>query len=136
MKKLPFLLAFAFLFLAVSNASAQTKVRVKFAKGSSSTTVKGTVLGFAYKDYMVGAIAGQTIKVKLASRNTFTVFSMFLPNGDNLEGAVEADEFTGELPVSGKYVIRVLMMRAEARRKGSISNYTLKISISDNLKIN
>ena len=129
MKKLPLLLALSILFLAFSNTSAQAKVRVKFARGSSGVSLKGTVIGFAYKDYIVGAIAGQTINVKLTSRNSFTVSVVFLPNGDNLEGAVETDEFTGELPGSGNYVIRVLMMRAEARRKGSISNYTLKISV-------
>ena len=129
MKKLPLFIAIVFLFLAFSNASAQTKVLVKFAQGLSSATVIGSVTGYAYKDYMVRARAGRTLEVKVTSRGTYPVFSVFLPNGENLEGAAQTDEFTGELHVSGNFVIRVGMMRAKARRKGSISKYTLKISI-------
>lgn len=114
---------------AVDNISAQTKQRVRFAAGISSVSVKGTVGGYAYKDYLIKASAGQTIHVELTSSKTVSVLTIFLSNGDNLEGAAEMNEFTGELPTEGNYVIRVLMMRAEARRPGSISNYTLRISI-------
>ena len=130
MKKAVLLLILTACFcFAAYDTSAQTKQRVRFAAGTSGATVKGTVRGFAYKDYIVKASAGQTIDVKLASANTSSVLTVFLPNGDNLEGAAEMDDFTGELPASGDYVIRVGMMRAEARRPRSISNYTLRISI-------
>lgn len=123
---LSLIIAGCFVFVA-DNVSAQTKQRVRFAAGTSGTTVKGTVRGFAYKDYIVKASGGQTIDVKLTSSNS--VLTIFLPNGDNLDGASETDEFTGELPRGGDYIIRVGMMRAQARRPRSVSNYTLKISI-------
>ncbi len=110
-------------------ASAQAKTRVKFAKGTHGATVKGTVRGFAYRDYLVGASAGQTMDLKLTATNGATIFSVFVPGGENLEGAAQMDEFTGELPRSGDYVVRVGMMRAEARRPGSVSSYTLKITV-------
>ncbi len=72
--------------------------------------------GYAYKDYLIKASAGQTIHVELTSSKTVSVLTIFLSNGDNLEGAAEMNEFTGELPTEGNYVIRVLMMRGEARR--------------------
>ncbi len=109
--------------------SAQTRERVNFAAGTSGATVRGTIRGYAYRDYIVRASGGQRIGLKLTTANEFTVFVVFLPNGDNLEGATEMSDFNGKLPVNGDYKIRVMMMRAEARRKGSISNYQLRISI-------
>src|SRR5437868_14377151 len=118
-KKVLVLSVSALIFLFSFNISAQTKQRVSFAKGASDSTVSGTVRSYAYRDYIVGARAGQTISAKLTSNNTFTVLTIFMPGGDNLEDATEMDEFSGELPSSGDYVIRVGMMRAEARRKNS-----------------
>ena len=117
------------LLLFSTNILAQTKQRVRFARGASAATVGGTVRGYAFRDHIVGARSGQTISVKLNSRNIFAVLTIFTPDGDNLEGATETDEFSGELPASGDYVIRVGMMRAEARRKNSIANYSLRISV-------
>ena len=111
------------------NAQAQSKQRVRFAKGASQATISGRVQGYAYKDYIVAARAGQTISVKLNSRNTFAVLTIFTPDADNLEGATETDEFSGELPATGDYVIRVGMMRAEARRKNSLAVFSLRISV-------
>ena len=110
-------------------SSAQAKTRVKFAKGTHGATVKGTVRGYAYRDYLVGASAGQTMDLKLTATNGATIFSVFIPGGENLEGAAQVDAFSGELPESGDYVVRVGMMRAEARRPGSVTSYTLKITV-------
>lgn len=112
-----------------SVTSGQAKQRVRFARGTTEATVRGTVRGYEYRDHIVGASVGQSISVKLNSPNTFSVFSIFLPNGENLEGAAQVNEYQGTLPASGDYSIRVLMMRAQARRRGSVSNYTLTVSI-------
>src|SRR5690242_397554 len=123
-----------FLYLSIccvvftGTASAQAKQRVSFARGTSSSTVSGTVRGYAYRDYVVRASAGQTLGVRLKSANSYTVFTVFQPGGENLEGAAEMDEFSGDLPTSGDYVVRVLMMRAGARRPGAVANYSLTIS--------
>ena len=129
MKVVLLLVMTVFLALSAGEASAQGKVRIKFPAGTHSTTVRGTVRGFAYRDYLVRASEGQTIELKITSTASPSVFVVFLPYMDNLEGAADIDEFTGELPDTGDYVIRVLMMRSEARRKGSVSNYTLTISV-------
>src|SRR5690349_1615184 len=112
------------------SASAQAKQRVSFARGTSNSTLSGTVRGYAYRDYVLRASAGQTLAVRLKSANTYTVFTVIQPGGDNLEGATETDEFSGDLPTSGDYVVRVLMMRAGARRPGSVANYSLTISVN------
>lgn len=129
MRKSVYAIVLLFLAFAALGSLAQTRERVKFARGTSSVKVYGTVRGFAYRDYVVRASAGQSIGLKLASPNTYSVFTIFLPNGGNLEGAAELDQFKGELPVSGDYVIRVGMVRAGARRRGSVSNFSLSVSI-------
>lgn len=128
-KIFPLFFVWTLLLLFSTNVTAQSKQRVRFARGASSATVRGTVRGFAFRDYIVGAREGQTISVRLNSGNTFAVLTIFTPEGDNLEGATETDEFSGELPASGDYVIRVGMMRADARRRNSIANYSLRISV-------
>ena len=120
-----------FVFVAVSAqyTSAQIKEKVRFATGTHGATVRGTVRGYAYRDYIVGASAGQTIDLKLTSTGNPSVFTVLGPGGADMDGAAEMNDFSGTLPTNGSYVIRVLMMRSEARRKGSASNFTLKVSI-------
>ena len=119
----------ACLTLLSVGVTGQTRQRVRFAPGTHGASVPGTVRGFAYRDFIVGASGGQTMTLSLDASEPATVLTVFLPNGNNLDGAAEMDKFRGELPTSGDYVIRVLMMRSAARRKGSVSNFTLKISI-------
>ena len=124
MKKLLFLTII--LVVTGSAVTAQTKTRVRFARGASSANVSGTIRGYLYHDYVVRASAGQTIAVSL-DPNTKCVLTVFKPDGYNLD--IGADrEFTSELPVSGDYEVRVLLMRSEARRK-TVSSYKLTISI-------
>jgi hypothetical protein len=131
MKRIFWGLAFgSILFLLFSiNVSAQSKQHVRFPKDATGVTLSGAIRGFAYKDYIIAARVGQTISVKLNSRNTYTVLSIFTPGGENLEAANQTDEFSGEFPSTGNYAIRVGMMRVEARRKNSIVNYSLQISV-------
>lgn len=112
-----------------SGAAAQKKQRVRFARGTSSATIKGVVRGYDCIDYIVAARAGQTLSVALAGAKTSPVFTVFLPNGDNLEGAAQQNDFSGELEESGDYAIRVCLMRAAARRKNSVATFTLDVSI-------
>ena len=120
--------AFLVLIASVVAADAQAKIRVRFARGTSSAAVAGSVRGYEYKDYIVGASAGQNMRVRL-DRNTKAVFTIFQPGGDNLDMGTETDEYDAALPMSGDYVIRVMMMRSEARRRGSFTNYRLTISV-------
>ena len=117
------------LAIAAADTDAQVKTRLRFPSGASATAVKGTVRGYAYRDYIVRASADQTITTSVSSANTYTILTIFRPDGENLDGATQMDEFSGTLPVTGDYVIRVGMMRAGARKGGAVSNFTLKVSI-------
>jgi hypothetical protein len=118
----------AVLLMSVNAAAAQSRVRVRFARGASSSMLAGSIHGYAYKDYVVGAVAGQEMTVRLDPK-TKAVFTIFRPDGENLEMAAETNEFNNTLSSTGDYVIRVLMMRSEARRRGSFANFRLTLSI-------
>lgn len=121
---------FSLLLVFPAAASAQVKQRVKFPRGTHSTSVKGGIRGYAYRDHVVGASAGQMMRVRI-DRNSGAnpVFSIFRPDGEELGTAAQTNSADEELPVSGDYVIRVGMMRSDARRRGSVSTYTLSINI-------
>ena len=102
--------------------------RVKFQSGHSSATLKGRIIGFDTKDYVVGARAGQAMAVRLSSSNPSTYFVIYSINGRATD-MNETTEWSESLSESGDYVIRVFMMRSAARRKGAAANFTLNISI-------
>jgi len=118
------------LLMALSlSVVAQTKVNVHFARGANSTKLSGSVSGYKYVDYVVGARGGQTMSVKLESASSYASFVIFDPTMGNVEGATEQIDWTGELPSNGNYTIRVLLPRSAAR-KGTRAAYSLRISIN------
>jgi hypothetical protein len=129
-KKSPLLvgaLVFVAFFFFPLNASAQTKPqRIKFRKGATSATVSGSIIGYATKDYVLRAGEGQTMTVRINSPKAY--FVIYSINGRSND-MIETTEWSDVLSESGDYVIRVFMMRADARRKGATTNYTLKVSI-------
>lgn len=119
--------------LAADGPPTPRKERVTFAKGASSATIKGTLMGSADVDYLVRAAAGQTLEVKLQATNGQNYFNVLPPGSANV--AMYASDRTGEaswsgmLPADGDYAIRVYLMRPAARRNES-SKYTLTVGVS------
>jgi hypothetical protein len=123
------LLMTAFVVLTqVSLAAQKSPQRIRFERGHSSTTVSGRIVGFDAKDYLIGAQAGQEMTLRLKSSNPSTYFVIYSINGKATD-MNETDEWSARLTESGDYLIRVFMMRSEARRKGAVANYTLSLSI-------
>ena len=58
----------SFIDLALAQDGIITK-RVQFASGKSSSTMKGTLKGDEIRDYVLGAKAGQTMRVTLKTNN-------------------------------------------------------------------
>ena len=106
----------------------QTKVAVRFARGTSFATISGSVTGYKYVDYRVGARGGQTMSVRLSSASSYASFVVFDPAMQNVDGAAEQIDWSGELPSDGTYTIRVLLPRSAARR-GTSARYSVRISI-------
>jgi hypothetical protein len=130
MKKLFVITAFAAcLAFFVQDSAAQSKTRVRFARGTHSATVSGTVRGYAYRDFIVGSAAGQTMTVSVSGTNSSTILTVFAPDGTNVDGAAQTDQYSGQLAASGDYVVRVGMMRSAARRPGATTTFKLKITV-------
>lgn len=123
------------LFLAVSllfsakEISAQTKIRVRIAKGNTSAAVKGKISGYKYIDYLVKAKSGQKMSVSLISANTGCSFVIFYSDMKNVEDATAVTDFTRNVDVTDDYIVRVLLPRSAARRK-EIADFALRITIN------
>jgi len=119
---LVFICAFAF-----SSVSADgVKKKVRFAPGTSSTTIRGTVVRGDRDRYYVGAKASQTMSVKITSTEKNAVFQIYFHGEEeSLPGAGDGDDATtwsGKLPIDNEYVLVVGGTRGNA-------TYALTISI-------
>ena len=123
----------AIMFASMISVPAQTKkVNVNFKPGTSGGTYKNTVTGYGTVDFYVKAKGGQTMTVKLTSSNTFLYFIVLSGSGDGEAIADDARELTtwsGQLPVDGTYVIRVYLVRAEARRNKRPVGFSVRLDI-------
>ena len=120
------------LALLATPAVAQQKVPVQFAKGASSATLKGSISGDQFRDYLVNARAGQTLSVTLTNPDGRAYFNV-LPPGSTGEavfiGSTEGNSFRGPVTANGNTTVRVYQMRASGRR-GEVAAYTLSIGVS------
>ena len=115
--------------ISASVATAQARVVVHFAKGHHDASAKGSIKGYTYIDYVLGAKAGQHMLVELSSLNDKAQFVVRGPDNENLEYGTGVQEWAGDLQQSGDYTVRVLMSRAEARRKGAASSFVITFTI-------
>ena len=92
--------------------------RIKFAKGRTSTVISNAVLREDVDQYIVGARAGQKMKVEITSLERNASFDISKPrNEGTLLGAGfddDATKWSGELPATGDYVIEVAPTRGNA----------------------
>jgi hypothetical protein len=113
-------------FAACSVFADGVTKKVRFARGTSATTIRGAVIRGERDRYLVGAKAGQTMTVKITSLEKNAVFQIYLAGEqESLPGAGEMDDATrwsGRLPADSQYVIVVGGTRGNAP-------YTLTISI-------
>jgi len=129
-----FVFGFAVIFLvSVSATFAQTRrINVKFRKGTTSGTYANTVTGYRSADFYVSAKGGQEMSAKLTSSNRFLYF-LVIHDPKNAEAiaddARDATNWTGELPEDGNYIVRVFLVRAEARRNKTPVKFSLRIGV-------
>jgi hypothetical protein len=136
MNQTNFVSAAIFFFLLVSSSHVFAKdeirtKRVQFKKGADGATIENRIKGYESVDYLLGAKAGQTMRVTLKTNNGANYFNV-LPPGSNAAIAIGANlgnEWTGTLPVDGDYTVRIYLMRSAARRNET-ANYTLSVGIT------
>ena len=115
------------LVLLASASIAQTSntQRVRFARGSNKAVLKGAVVRGTSDGYVLGARGGQTMIVRVTSREKNAVFSILGPDNAPLPGTDDgrdATSWAGELPSDGDYFIWVSPTRGNA-------TYTLEVTI-------
>lgn len=105
--------------------------RVSFKPGSSSATLKGSLQGEQTVDYVLGAKAGQTMRVNLKTDNGANYFNVLPPGSDAAIaiGSNLGNRWAGALPADGDYTVRVYLMRSAARRNEN-ARYTLTVGIA------
>jgi hypothetical protein len=100
--------------------------RIKFPHGRTSTVISNSVLREDIDQYLIGARAGQRMKVEITSVEGNAAFQIQRPSSKGmLPGAALDDDATrwnGELSETGDYVIEVAPTRGNA-------TYRLKVEI-------
>lgn len=104
--------------------------RVQFAPGTSGATITDSIRGYEIVDYLLRAEVGQQMSVDLQISNSSGYFNVMI--GDNPEaihiGSINGNSWTGTLPETGDYRIRVYLMRNAARRD-EVADYSLSVEI-------
>ncbi|MEP0871495.1 SH3 domain-containing protein [Trichocoleus desertorum AS-A10] len=111
--------------LMLDSGNGNPVQRVSFAPGTSAATVNGSVRGYETRDYLLNARAGQRMTVDLRSNTTFMQVAVLSPQGETL---YVGTNWTGNLPSNGDYLVRVGLVRAEARRDGA-GGFKLNIGV-------
>lgn len=117
---------------SLTTAEAAAK-QIQFAKGKTSASVSGKIIGDDSIDYVLRAGAGQTLTVDFKASKGAAFFNV-LPPDTNAEalfvGSMDAvgNHFKGALPSDGDYIVRVYLMGG-AKDSGKPVNYTLKVAI-------
>ncbi|HGP0311701.1 TPA: DNA breaking-rejoining protein [Citrobacter freundii] len=127
-----------FLIMAVSLPSLANAVykadethAVQFQKGKSGASVDGKVTGSKNIDYTLTAKKGQLMAVKMDSAWPHPFFTVFDPAGAVIfDGMSEGDSFSGRLPLSGKYIVRIYQ-KGNAKDAGETHSFNLSIKITN-----
>lgn len=117
------ILGVALLTAVPAVADDMRRETVRFAPGSSSSTIKASVKGYQTVQYALSVTAGQKMSVQLDSRNTSLYFNVTAPGADAAmyNSSIDGNGTSITIPSSGKYVIDVYLMRNAARRNESAS---------------
>jgi hypothetical protein len=103
-----------------------TSKRIHFQRGRTTAIVKGVARTPGIYEYILGANEGQTMSVHLTSSNKGVEFTIFAPNGSEIDNALGVDDWSGQLTSSGDYKITLINNRPRAEKNHS---YTLEVTI-------
>lgn len=116
------------LLLPTVNAQGRRTIKqLKFAPGTSSTIVKGTVTKDEQVIYELEAKKGQRMRVKLigkAKNNDVVLAEIQGPNGESLLKDIGAS-WNGKLPQTGNYAIAIGLIESKS------GSYSLEVIITN-----
>lgn len=115
--------------------AADSTTTIHFAHHATEATLSGGVKGYDSANFLVGARAGQEMKVSFRPDNAGCYINVWPPgqrpggSGSAMFiGSTEGNEFAGTLPQDGSYLIQAYLMRNEARR-GTTCKFDLLVSV-------
>ena len=114
--------------LAVVAQKAEPK-RISFERGKASATVTGTLSNDQEMDFVFGAKAGQTVKLKVTSQPKGNLFD-FRIAGDGFELETDYDsysEYSFTAPATGDYLVFVRKRPTESVRR---AKFFLRLEIN------
>lgn len=118
--------------LATTPAIADTvrQETVRFAAGTSGSTINSRLKGYDSVEYKVGVTAGQKMSIQLDSSNKSLYFNVTAPGASAAlyNGSIDGNGTSITIPSSGSYVIQVYLMRNAARRDET-ADYTLTLYV-------
>ncbi|WP_050786821.1 SH3 domain-containing protein [Rhodobacter ferrooxidans] len=119
------------MLLASSPIQAQDSQRVSFPRGDDGATLTGRIRGYEDVTYLLGASAGQQLRVEMSTSNASAYFNVTAPGADAAMfiGSSEGSSMTAVLPTSGDYRVQVYLMRNAARRN-EVADYTVSLRIT------
>lgn len=122
--------------ISVVPVLAQSMMQVEFEPNTTSTTLRGTITGSDYFDYIVTAEQDQTMSVQLTVEETngngSAFFNILPPESQGeaiFNGATSPDGY-GEVRLleNGDYTIRVFLL-GDDRDTGKTVSYTVSVNI-------
>ncbi len=118
----PFVALLAGLLLA----AAPTPPRLNLTS-QNPVTVKGAIHGDQYADYLFAGTEGHTVTIAMTATNRSAYFNLTPTDSDTaiFIGSVDGNKFSGKLPATGDYRVRVYLMRSAARR-GDSADFRLR----------
>lgn len=122
---------FLFALLTSTSFAAGKNVDVEFQKGHSSAQYSGEIKGYDYDTYDFYAKKGQKVHVNIS--NESADIALF---GPGISDSVDLSRYSPDLddngrytlPASGKYELRILQSRNDAR-KNKAKKYNVNIQI-------
>lgn len=108
------------------------KEKVELSANQATHSIKGKIKGYATAEYTVAGKAGQTLTVKLATRQPSTYFNIRQAGQEEalFTGSSSGNRFQAILPADAEYTVQVYLMRNAARRNAAAS-YTLEMALSE-----
>ena len=111
-------------------ALAQHREHVHFAAGNDNAAIESSVKGNDYRDYILGAKAGQTMGVSLITKGS-AYFNILAPGSTGeaiYNGSMDGADASIKLPSDGNYTIRVYLMGND-KDAGKTVPFTLSMTI-------
>jgi hypothetical protein len=110
-------------------AAAPSPVRVQLAPDRSTVALAGRVQGYETVDYVLDANPQDRLSVRLTGATRYLQMGIYTPDGAALCVETCDRQWTGQLPHAGDYIVRIGLVRAEARRQGRAS-YTVHLALT------